>query len=389
MYLGAPALFYMATAMITMIGACQFQAWLSVRGLRFQRVAPETARVGDLITVEITVWSEKKVRRPLVSLVDNLPGNLVLTERTPSLPIAPAYDLPIRTQYQFRPLRRGRYQWSGVTAEATDALGLALKRKSYDTAIAELTVLPRAIPVNVDMPEAAGWGISESESGQNRGSGLEPRGIRQYVPGDSIRHVHWRSTAKTGQLLVKEFEAGSQAAVGFVLQRTQGSNLGKGANTTLEKMVGNVVYLAETFLRRGARIQFPGLPDPGTHWSPHERRQEIYEVMAGVEADSDSTISEDALATIGQLPLGSILVIGLAVADAALPHAISELRARGIGSVVLIYDASFSQPGKRGRKSPNVSLQSLNLASDPSFVAALEESGASTVLVPVEDALAV
>src|SRR5688572_24891008 len=111
--LNSGALFYMGTALIATIGACRLQAWLSVRALRFERVAPESVKVGDLVTVQITVWSERKIRRPLVTVVDSLPTRLLRTDLSPSLPIAPAYDLPIRTQYQFRPLKRGRYRWTG------------------------------------------------------------------------------------------------------------------------------------------------------------------------------------------------------------------------------------------------------------------------------------
>ena len=88
------------------------------------------------------------------------------------------------------------------------------------------------------LPAAAGWGISEAESGQTRGAGLEPRGVRAYSAGDSLRHVHWRSSAKTGQLLVKEFEAGTHAAAAFLIQRKDGTEIGEGAATSLETMCG-------------------------------------------------------------------------------------------------------------------------------------------------------
>ena len=88
--LDSPALFYMSTALIATMGAARLQAWLAVQGLRFERVAPESVRVGDLVTVEITVWSERKIRRPLVTVVDRLEEQLPVTDRTVSLPIAPA-----------------------------------------------------------------------------------------------------------------------------------------------------------------------------------------------------------------------------------------------------------------------------------------------------------
>ena len=371
--LNSPALFYMGTALIATIGACRFQAWLSVKGLRFERIAPASVRVGDLVTVQITVWSERRIRRPLIEVRDNRPARLVISDLTPSLPIAAAYDIPIQTQYQFRPLKRGRYRWSGLTVEGTDALGLYVQRRQYDTAAAEMTVLPSPIPVSVELPAAAGWGISEAESGQTRGAGLEPRGVRQFVHGDSLRHVHWRSTAKAGQLLVKEFEAGTHSAAAFLIQRTKGSEVGSGAKTSLELICGNAVYLAETFLRLGARIVFPGLDGVPSHGSIQERTQEIYEELAGVQADLDASVGEEAASLSGKFPTGSVLFVMLAVADPSLIVAVNQLTTGGTSVIPLLYDAKAFQIRTR--------VQS---ATDPTYMGALRDAGAMPIIMPTE-----
>jgi uncharacterized protein (DUF58 family) len=373
--LNAPALFYMGTAMFATIGACHLQAWLAVRGLRFERVAPASARVGDLVTVEIIVWSERRVRRPLITVLDDLPARLLLSDRTPSLPIAPEEDLAIRTQYGFRPLKRGKYHWSGVIVEGTDALGLVSKTRPYHTATAEITILPRPIPVSVELPAAAGWGISEAESGQTRGAGLEPRGVRAYAPGDSLRHVHWRSSAKTGQLLVKEFEAGTHASAGFIIQRKRGTEIGSGAFTSLEIMCGHAVFLAETFLVRGARVEFPTIESSSSRSAAHERINEIYGTLASIQADSESDVSEEAMSVLGLLPPGSVLFVLLAVADPGLVDAIAQLSARNLRVIPLLYDGNAYSVARHGK---------IASASEPAYVGRLQGAGASPVVMPSE-----
>ena len=112
--INTPILFYMGTALIATIAASRLQAWLSVRGLRFRREIPDAVKVGDPVTINLSVWSERKLRRPLITVLDTLPSRLVHTDKTISTPIAPAFDNPIRTQYRFRPIRRGVYRWSGI-----------------------------------------------------------------------------------------------------------------------------------------------------------------------------------------------------------------------------------------------------------------------------------
>jgi uncharacterized protein (DUF58 family) len=324
--------------------------------LRFQREAPDAAKVGDVVTIQIVVWSERKLRRPLVTVSDTLPGRLYYSDKTVSTPIAPAFDLPIRTQYQFRPLRRGVFKWNGIEVVGTDALGLVVMSKVYQTEPVELTVLPRPIPIQVELPVAMGWGISEAESGQSRGAGLEPRGVREYSSGDSLRHVHWTSTARRGQLLVKEFEAGSHSAASIMLQRTQGSELGSGADTSLERMCGNAVFLAERLMQQGSMVWFPGLENKPRRSSGTERLNEIYELVAKIQADRPSSLSDEISALMPTLPPGSLLIAMISVPDPGLVGLGRQLKGLGIQMVALVYaepqGKKPAEPSKKGADLP-------------------------------------
>jgi uncharacterized protein (DUF58 family) len=345
--IGSQALFFITTAMIATLGACHLQAYLSVRWLRVDRVVPPSAQVGDLVTVEITLWSDKAIRRPLVAVADALPPGLPVSDRSPSLPIAPSFDEPIRTQYRFRPLKRGRFRWSGLIVEGTDVLGLVTRGKEYATAATEMIVLPRPVPCHVELPMAGGWGVSEAESGQTRGAGIEPRGVREYRTGDPLRHVHWRSTARTGKVVVKEFEAGSQATVALIIDRTKGHEVGRGVETSLEAMVGHAAFLVETLLRQGVRVVLPQIdPDSPNHANVQERTAEAMRSLALLESDRTESLSEE-LADLA-LPGGSVVYVFHAVADSELPSVGASLVARGMKVVPLVYDcASFGKSSQR------------------------------------------
>jgi len=374
--LNSAALFYMSTALIVTLAACRVQAWLSVRGLRFERYVPDTVRVGDKVTVEITAWSERQIRRPLVTIVDHLPPKMVCEDVSPSLPIAPAYGQAIVTRYQFRPVKRGRFRWSALTVVGTDALGLVPMSRKYEVRHAELTVLPQPIPVPLELASAAGWGAAEAEFGRSRGAGIEPRGIREYVSGDSMRYIHWRSSAKTGQLLVKEFETGSYSSIAFLIQTTKGTDIGQGAKTTLELICGHLAYATARLLRQGASIEFPGLEGRSRAATPQERETQILYMLAELEADADPPISQRAAEAIHTILPGTQVILMVSVEDPSLPKSISLLVASGHSVTVLIYDADAFRNKKGGTRS----------AADPDYVARMEAAGARTVLMPTEGA---
>ena len=374
--LNSGALFYMATALFVTIGASRLQSTLSVRGLRIERAAPDTVTAGDLVTVHITIWSEYRMRRPLITVRDNLPKAMILADISPSLPIAPAFDIPIQTQYQFRPIKRGKYTWKGVLVEGTDALGLTLTQRRYPTGEAKMTVLPMPLPVQMELPTASGWGISEAVSGQSRGAGIEPRGIREYNNGDSLRYVHWASSARMGRLMVKEFEAGSNAAAFFFVQRTQNSEVGVGARTTLEAMCSHAAFLIEDLLRQGARIELPVYEDQARTLAPRERMAEVMDILAGIQANSPTTLGEDIMAAAPRLPAGCILFAMAGVADESLIEAAHFCTARGQVLAPLLYNAdAFVPKGRRLRSMP---------ASTPEYVDSLRQAGARPSIVPQE-----
>ena len=376
--LNSAALFYMSTALIVTIIACRLQAWLSVRGLKFERYVPEIVRAGDRVTVEITVWSEKQIRRPLVTVIDHLPPRMVCEGLSPSLPIAPAFGQAITTRYQFRPLNRGRFRWNALTVVGTDALGLVPMAKKYDIQLSELTVLPQPIPVTLELTSAAGWGAAEAEFGRSRGAGIEPRGLREYVSGDSLRYIHWRSSAKAGQLLVKEFETGSYSSLAFIIKSNRGSDVGEGGHTTLELMCGHLAYVCQRLLRQGTFISFPGLDSRSRATLPQERETEILFLLAELVADSEVPVSQRLAESMHSLTPGTQVVALVSVVDDGLPRAVTSLATSGFPVTVLIYDASAFAT----KKSANV-----RSAAQPEYVAKLEGAGAQMVMMPTETAV--
>ncbi|MBS1721518.1 MAG: DUF58 domain-containing protein [Armatimonadetes bacterium] len=364
----SPPLFYMTVAVFATLGASRLQAWLAVRGLRFERFAPPTVSIGEPVTVETIVWSERRLKRPLVSVEDVLPAGLAVVERRPALPVAPSFEQPIMTRFSFRPMRRGRFSWRNLVVKGTDALGLVTLEKAYSAEPVQLTVCPVPLPVSVDIRPAAGWGLADLDSGLVRGSGIDPRGIREFGYGDEQRHIHWRSSARLGRLMVKEFDTGSGLNLAFVFQQTRASDIGPPGASTFEAMCGHALYLAERYLEKGASVWFPGLEEESAAQAHTEVRiRKVRDVLTDVQADKPSAIS-DSLRSI-RYREGATYVLMLSVQDPNLPATILSLAPAHF--VCLVYDAKTYDPMTRAKS-----------ATEPAFVAELEAAGATVQLMP-------
>ena len=176
-------------------------------------------------------------------------------------------------------------------------------------------------------------------SGQASGAGIEPRGIREYQSGDSLRHVHWPSSARIGRLQVKEFQAGSQGAAAFLLQRSQGSDIGKGNLTSLDAMAGHALYLSEQLIRQGVRIGFPLLEGESKVRGESERKEDIALLLGTMMGDSSEKIGADILEAVQQVDSGTTFYVMVSIDDGSLLTALEKVRGR-YPVVVLTYDAT-------------------------------------------------
>jgi uncharacterized protein (DUF58 family) len=99
-------------------------------------------------------------------------------------------------------LRRGPVGARALVVESSDVAGLFRGRRSSPDAEVAL-VLPRFVSFAGKMQARE---LEASVAAPRAGSGTELFGVREYRPGDSLRRIHWRSTARHGELVVREYE---------------------------------------------------------------------------------------------------------------------------------------------------------------------------------------
>jgi uncharacterized protein (DUF58 family) len=191
-----------------------------------------------------------------------------------------------------------------------------------------------------------------------------------------MRYVHWRLTAKTGQLVVKDFETGSHAALAFFIQNSIGSEIGEGSRTTLELMCGHLAHICGRVLRQGIRVQFPSVEDNEGALSPLEREHEVLRYLAMLNADQPKSMAEEILSSMRNIVPGATVHICIAVADPKMPEAIDALRRSGHAIVALVYDAAAFDNSRR--------LNPVDSAANPRFLDMLRGAGAMVREMPLD-----
>lgn len=123
----------------------------------------------------------------------------------------------VNVRYELEAARRGVYATSGVEISSAGIFETVNIRRSIQVP-SDLIVYPKTYPLDSFPFHAADYAstVKPFESSR-KGTGLDYFGIRDYTPGDSLRHIHWKSSARQGKLIVKEYQHDYQYSLGVLL----------------------------------------------------------------------------------------------------------------------------------------------------------------------------
>jgi uncharacterized protein (DUF58 family) len=169
--------------------------------------------VGDELTIELDIDNQSSKPKTLLQVQDVLQSELGKPVQTPVEAIAP--QSVHHWVYYYPTQKRGVYRWHEVQLRTATPLGLFWCRRSWN-APAKAIIYPTVLPLT-SCPLVDEMGREESAqnySDRRSHSATEDltRALRPYRVGDPIRLIHWRTSARYGQLQVRELEVftGSQ-----------------------------------------------------------------------------------------------------------------------------------------------------------------------------------
>jgi uncharacterized protein (DUF58 family) len=180
----------------------------SLGGLSVKRRLIEPVNAGDELVVEVEVFNSTSQPKLMLQVRDLLPFVLgdPVQMAIEVIPAAGSY----RWVYAHRTVRRGVYRWHTVELLTGAPLGLFWSRR-LQPAPAMAVVYPQVLPLT-NCPLVNEIGQENSLQGDPRGQPLYSatvgltRSLRPYRSGDPIRLIHWRTSARYGELRVRELE---------------------------------------------------------------------------------------------------------------------------------------------------------------------------------------
>jgi len=209
-------LYALSGGSLALLGVAAVLPGKSLRSLEVRRRTIEPVSVGDQITVELEIENRAREPKTLLQVVDILPFVLGQPIVRPIEVIDPKSIY--RDTYYLEVRQRGVYRWQEVNLRTAAPLGLFWCRRSLPVK-AVAVVYPQVLPLST-CPIIDRIGQEDSPQFYNRSrsqtatEGLT-RNLRPYRHGDPTRLIHWRTSARYGELRVRELEvaAGGQEII--------------------------------------------------------------------------------------------------------------------------------------------------------------------------------
>jgi len=200
---GIKELYPLAVGALVLVGACR--AWVGSRGwdVRIVRhVRPARVPAGGAARVELAVANHGERPSPILAARDPFDGG----RRWARFLIAPLEPAEVRwAAYTLPTAKRGVFELGPLELELSDPFGLT-RVMTIGSPISTLTVHPKVDPIRSrHVPVEADPDVRVPVPVLGR-VGDEFYGLREYRAGDDLRRVHWTSTARTDQLMIRQPE---------------------------------------------------------------------------------------------------------------------------------------------------------------------------------------
>ncbi|WP_328912908.1 MULTISPECIES: DUF58 domain-containing protein [unclassified Streptomyces] len=224
-----------------------------------RRLAPSRVPAMSEARVHLRVDNVSRAHSGLLMLQDRVPYVLGPRPRFVLDRVEPGGHREV--SYRVRSDLRGRYPLGPLQLRLSDPFGMVELTRSF-SAYDTLTVVPRVEPLPAVRLAGESTGYGENRTRALAFSGEDDVIPRGYRHGDDLRRVHWRSTAKYGELMVRREEQPHRARCTVLLDTRRDAYFGAGPDSAFEWAVSGSASVATHMLERGFAVRL--LTDTGS-----------------------------------------------------------------------------------------------------------------------------
>lgn len=314
--------------LVTRFGLTDLEAGYAVNQLQ--------AHVGEILRATYTLRSTSRL--PKLWLEVHNPSTLPVPIPGRAISLGPNGE---RSWIAKVPLnRRGHFRVDPLQIRTGDPFGFFEASATVGHGLT-LVVYPRLEPIPRWRLQAVSLEGSRSTPVRTQQTTPLATSVRPYAPGDAFNRIHWPSTARTGDIQVKEFDLEQTADLWIVLDLHRTVQVGSGDESTVEVGVRAAAAIAERAIEENRAVALTTTGSRVTVLPPDRgprQRQKILQLLAAVDGDGTTPLAEALVAGLPLLRRGMSAIIVTPSTEVGWVRPLVTLRPRGIGCQVVWLD---------------------------------------------------
>ncbi len=313
---------------------------------------PTRAEVGSVAQVRVRLSNVSRLPSGVLLMEDALPYALGGRPRFVLDRVEPRGVREV--SYAVRSDARGRYRVGPLSVRLADPFGLCELGRAFASSD-ELTVTPHVSPLPAVRLGGDWAGGGETSARTVAAAGTDDTTTREYRHGDDLRKVHWRSTARVGELMVRREEQPFQSRATLVLDTRGRSHRGDGPGSSFEWAVAATASIGVSLAR--AAFALTVLTDADTPLVPagvQVTEGALLDALALVEP-GDGRSLDPVLARLVRRGVDGVLIVVLGRTDLDDLPRLARLRQGSSGCVAVLLDVAGwgSAPGRPRSRTPS------------------------------------
>jgi uncharacterized protein (DUF58 family) len=334
---GAPFLFFLVYLGILVVGGSYVVTRFGLADLEAGYVLDRLhAQAGDVLRASYTVRNMSRL--PKFWLEVHNPTNLPVALPGQAISLGPRGERSWSVRVPLS--RRGHFRVEPLALRTGDPIGLFESHASVGSH-STVIVYPRVETLpGWRLPPAM---IEGSHAHPLRTPHTTPHAtsIRPYAPGDAYNRIHWKSSARQGELQVKEFDLEQTADVWVYLDLQSSVHTGDGDESTLEYGVRAAASIAARALGENRNV---GMTASGTRIGvlPADRGprqyQKVMQVLAAVMANGNYPLAQVLIEGVGRLRRGMSAIVVTPTLQRDWVRPLTGLRGRGVETRIVLLD---------------------------------------------------
>ena len=311
--------------------------------LRIERhVSPQRMSVDQTARVTLTFENVSSTATPVFLAEERLEYALGDRPRFLVDRIAPGRVETV--SYWVHPLLRGRQALGPLTVKVEDPFGLA-NRTAVLEDHTDLVVLPRVLPLATSRQPSSGVGSEGEQAHLIALHGEDDVTVREYREGDDLRRIHWPSTARTGEIMVRQEDRPAQRRAVVLLDPRPDAHGGDGPAGSFEWAVTAAASVAAHLNLFGYAVHLVCAETAADGSSAETMTtEEILDVLAITEERSDAAADEILTTAQSLAATGGFLVAIIGPRDPEFTARIASLRQPGTTGLAFVLDAGDFGP---------------------------------------------